>query len=135
MRKIKYIALTIGLILFLSEVSLSQVVKNKLILGLGYYNNNNRLQYLKANTKAKLNGKFQQVAGIHLSFYITVEDPANLLGRAVTNERESQIYLFRRRPNRCGINRQNKPSWLFLKRRKNMMGFIRISILQNPGFK
>jgi hypothetical protein len=87
MRKIKYIALTIGLILFLSEVSLSQVVKNKLILGLGYYNNNNRLQYLKANTKAKLNGKFQQVAGIHLSFYITVEDPANLLGRAVTNEK------------------------------------------------
>jgi len=87
MRKIKYIILTIGLILFLTEVSLSQVVKNKLILGLGYFNNNNQLQYLKANTKAKINGKFQQVTDIHVSFYISSEDPGNLLGKAVTNEK------------------------------------------------
>jgi len=87
MRKIKYILLTIGLILFLTEPSLSQAVKNNLILGLGYYNNNNQLQYLKANTKAKINGKFKQVAGIHISFYITSEDPTNLLGKAVTNEK------------------------------------------------
>lgn len=87
MRKIKYIILTAGLILFLTEVSLSQVAKNNLILGLGYFNNNNQLQYLKANTKAKINGKFQQVADIHLSFYISSEDPANLLGKAVTNEK------------------------------------------------
>ena len=87
MRKIKYIILTAGLILFLTEVSLSQVAKNNLILGLGYFNNNNQLQYLKANTKAKINGKFRQVADIHLSFYISSEDPANLLGKAVTNEK------------------------------------------------
>ena len=87
MRKIKYIILTAGLILFLTEVSLSQVAKNNLILGLGYFNNNNQLQYLKANTKAKIIGKFRQVADIHLSFYISSEDPANLLGKAVTNEK------------------------------------------------
>jgi hypothetical protein len=87
MRKIKYTILTIGLILFLTESSLSQVVKNNLILGLGYYNNNNHLQYLKANTKAKINGKFQQVANIHVSFYISSEDPANLLGKAITNQK------------------------------------------------
>jgi len=87
MRKTKYITLAIGLILFITEVSLSQVVKNNLILGLTYCNNNNMLQYLKANTKAKINGKFQQVAGIHLSFYITAEDPANLLGKAVSNDK------------------------------------------------
>jgi hypothetical protein len=91
MRKTKYITLAIGLILFITEVSLSQVVKNNLILGLTYCNNNNMLQYLKANTKAKINGKFQQVAGIHLSFYITAEDPANLLGKAVTNDKGTAI--------------------------------------------
>ena len=91
MRKTKYITLAIGLILFITEVSLSQVVKNNLILGLTYCNNNNLLQYLRANTKAKINGKFQQVAGIHLSFYITAEDPANLLGKAVTNDKGTAI--------------------------------------------
>ena len=73
--------------IMISGVSFSQAVKNTLILNLGYYNNNNQLQYLKANTKAKINGKFKQVAGIHISFYITSEDPANLLGKAVTNEK------------------------------------------------
>jgi len=87
MRKTKYITLAIGFILLITEVSLSQVVKNNLILGLTYCNNNNLLQYLRANTKAKINGKFQQVAGIHLSFYITAEDPANLLGKAVSNDK------------------------------------------------
>jgi hypothetical protein len=87
MRKTKYVILTIGLLVFIREASLAQVAKNNLILGLGYFNNNNQLQYLKANAKTKTNGKFQQVGGIHLSFYIAAEDPANLLGKAVTNEK------------------------------------------------
>ena len=87
MRKIKYISLMVLLSIIISGVSFSQAVKNTLILNLGYYNDNNKIQYLKAVTKSKINGKFRQVPDIHLSFYITSEDPANLLGKAVTDEK------------------------------------------------
>ena len=68
MKKFKCAALTCVFILLAAGISLAQVEKNKLILGLGYYNDNNRLQYLKANTKAKIDGKFTPVAGIDTAF-------------------------------------------------------------------
>lgn len=93
MKKIKYTGFTIILTLLLAALSSAQVAKNTLIPGLGYFNDNNRVQYLKANTKTKLNGKFKQVSGIHLNFYINSESPANLLGKAVTNDK-GQAILF-----------------------------------------
>jgi hypothetical protein len=86
MRKFKYISLTVLLTIIISGVSFSQAVKNTLILNLGYYNDNNKMQYLKAVTKSKINGKFRQVPDIHVSFYITSDSPSNLLGKAVTND-------------------------------------------------
>ncbi len=85
MKKIRYLALTYLFILLAAGIAHSQVEKNKLILGLSYFNDNNRLQYLKANTKSKINGKFKQVSGIPVSFYIGSESPANLLGRSTTD--------------------------------------------------
>jgi hypothetical protein len=111
MRKIKYIIATTGLILFLTEISFSQVAKNNLILGLGYFNNNNQLQYLKASTKAKISGKFQQVPGIHVSFYIGSEDPVNLLGKAVTNEK-GIAHLFIPPSARAVWNKSSKQSFV-----------------------
>ena len=87
MKKFKFSALTGVFILLATGISLAQVEKNKLILGLGYYNNNNQLQYLKANTKAKIDGKFTQVAGIELRFYIGSESPDHLLGKAKTDDK------------------------------------------------
>jgi len=75
------------LLIIISGVSYSQAVKNTLILNLGYYNDNNKIQYLKAVTKSKINGKFRQVPDIHVSFYITSESPSNLLGKAITNDK------------------------------------------------
>ena len=75
MKKFKFSALTCVFILLATGISLAQVEKNKLILGLGYYNNNNQLQYLKANTKAKIDGRFTPVAEFRLSFYISSESP------------------------------------------------------------
>jgi hypothetical protein len=85
MKKFKYSALTCIFFLLTIGISLAQVEKNKLLLGLTYSNDNNRVQYLKANTKAKINGKFKQVSGITVSFYIGSESPANLLGRSTTD--------------------------------------------------
>ena len=86
MKELKRSAFTCVFILLATGISLAQVEKNKLILGLGYYNDNNQLQYLKVNTKSKINGKFKQVSGIPVSFYISSETPANLLGKAITDD-------------------------------------------------
>ncbi len=93
MKKLKYSALTFVLSLFIAGISLAQVEKNKLILGLGYYNDNNQMQYLKAITKTKINGKFTQVGGIKLSFYIGSEIPSNLLGKASTNDKGQAVLM------------------------------------------
>jgi hypothetical protein len=87
MKKFNRSVLTFILSILVTDIALSQVTKNSLILGLGYYNDNNHMQYLKANTKTKIDGKFKQVGGISLSFYISSASPANLLGKAVTNEK------------------------------------------------
>ncbi len=87
MKKLKYICLSIIFSVFITDLAFSQAAKNNLILGLGYFNDNNQQQYLKANTKTKINGKFQPVAGIGLRFYINSESADNLLGKTVTNEK------------------------------------------------
>jgi len=87
MRKLKYISLTVVLSAFITGMLYSQAAKNNLILGLSYFNNNNQTQFLKANTKTKIDRKFQQVPGIPVSFYIGTVSPANLIGKATTNEK------------------------------------------------
>jgi len=87
MRNIK-IALLAGISFFFTEASFCQgTTKASLILNLGYYNDNNQMQYLKAATKTKVNGKFKFVGGVPVSFYISSEGPANLIGKAITNEK------------------------------------------------
>lgn len=87
MKRFKSAALTGVFMLFAIGISMAQVEINKLILGLGYFNDNNQLQYLKANTKAKIDGRFTPVAGMELRFYISSESPEHLLGRARTNNK------------------------------------------------
>jgi len=86
MKEFKYSALTVAFTLLVTGICIAQVEKPELILGLSYYNDNNHIQYLKANTKAKIDGKFKQISGIPVSFYISSESPANLLGRGTTND-------------------------------------------------
>ena len=93
MKKHNYI--TIALLLFscISIASYAQDAKNDLLLSLSYFNNNNQTQYLTAHTKTKIEGKFQLVAGIQLSFYIGSEAPANLLGKSITNDKGEATVL------------------------------------------
>jgi hypothetical protein len=86
MKELKNIALTFVLTILATGISFAQVEKNKLLLGLGYNNDNNRMQYLKANTKAKIDGKFKPVGGIQVKFYISSESPEHLLGTAKTDD-------------------------------------------------
>lgn len=62
--------------------------KNSLSLTLKYFNNNNQTQYLVVQAKSKIDGKFQQIPNIPVSFYIASETvKENLLGKAITNEK------------------------------------------------
>jgi len=91
--KFTYYALTIAFTLLTSGICLAQAEKNKLILGLGYFNDNNQIQYLKAGTKAKINGRFTPVGLIHLSFYISSESPSHLLGKATTDDKGQAVLM------------------------------------------
>jgi hypothetical protein len=85
MKKFKYTALCFAVTFLAAGICHAQVEKTALVLGLGYYNDNNMMQYLKANTKAKINGKFAPVGGIQVKFYINSESPEHLLGSAKTD--------------------------------------------------
>jgi len=91
MKKVKYAAPILLLALLTTGISLAQAEKNKLSLGLGYYNENNRMQYLKATTKTKIEGKFTPAGGIRVRFYIGSEGPGNLLGAATTDDKGQGI--------------------------------------------
>lgn len=93
MKELKYTLLSFVLALLTAGISFAQAEKNKLMLGLGYYNENNRIQYLKANTKAKIDGKFTPVGGIQIKFFISSESPENLLGSAKTDG-NGQVVFF-----------------------------------------
>lgn len=93
MKIYKYIIFALILFSCISVTSFSQVVKNDLLLTLGYYNSNNQVQYLVAHAKTKIDGKFTMVAGVHLNFYITAEAPANFLGKAITNDKGDATIL------------------------------------------
>jgi hypothetical protein len=68
--------------------------RTALSLNLGYFNNANGTQYLVANAKAKVNGRFQPRPAVPVSFFITGESPSNLLGKAVTNNKgEAVLYV------------------------------------------
>jgi hypothetical protein len=93
MNKFTHTALTIAFTLLTAGICLAQVEKNKLILGLGYFNDNNQIQFLKAGTKAKINNKYTPVAGIHVSFYIDSESPSHLLGKATTDDKGQAVLM------------------------------------------
>ena len=77
-----------------SSVCFSQTEKNKLILNIGYYNNNNKTQFLVAHAKSKIKGKFLPTQGISVTLYINAQTPANVLGKLVTNDKgEASLLL------------------------------------------
>ena len=113
MRKLNCVLVALGLTIFFGGDSYGQVTKNSLILNLGYFNENNQFQYLKAVAKTKINGKFKVVAGIPVTFYITSENPANLLGKAITNDK-GQAVLFIPPSARGEWNKSAKQSFLVI---------------------
>lgn len=87
MKLYRLLSATVMLAWIVNSPVLGQGTKSDLSLNLSYFNKNERLQYLQATAKAKIEGKFQPVAGINLQFYITDEQDSNSLGKATTNEK------------------------------------------------
>jgi hypothetical protein len=68
--------------------------KPTLSLTLKYFNDNNKTHHLLVQAKSKINGKFQQIEGAPVQFYITSDDnKQNLLGIAVTDDKGEAILV------------------------------------------
>lgn len=94
MKKHSYIILSAILLNLIGIAAFSQSAKNDLSLSISYFNSNNHIQYLVAHAKSKIDGKFQQIPGVSLTFYISAESPANIIGKGITNEKgEALIFM------------------------------------------
>jgi hypothetical protein len=94
MKLLRLITALVLLSWIISKPSLGQEPKSVLSLNLSYYNKNEKLQFLQATAKAKVDGKFQPVPGLHLQFFIMNETDSNLLGKSISNEKGmATIYI------------------------------------------
>jgi hypothetical protein len=91
----KLITGCIGLLLSLMPLQLlaqdstdveQDTMKPELNLGLRYHMLNNKIVYLMASTKAKIDGKFKQIRGIKLSLYLDADSAENLIGTLTTDK-------------------------------------------------
>jgi hypothetical protein len=76
---------------FIIHPSMGQGTKSELSLNLGYYNKNERLQFLQATAKSKIDGKFKPVAGLSVQFFITDEQESHSLGKSITDEKGTAV--------------------------------------------
>ncbi len=95
MKKHSYLSIVVVLLSFIGLSVLAQATaKNDLQLSVSYFNSNNKIQYLVAHTKCKIDGKFQLVPNVEISFYISNDSSAtNLLGKATTNEKGEAVLM------------------------------------------
>ncbi len=61
-------------------------VKNNVVLNLGYYMSNNRVMYLMANAKTKVEGKFKPANGITMRLFLGNDSSQNLIGKVITDQ-------------------------------------------------
>lgn len=61
-------------------------VKKTLVLNVGYFMNDNKMIYLKVNTKTKIDTKFQPVKNAVVNLYLDTEADSSFIARVTTNE-------------------------------------------------
>ena len=67
-------------------VTAQDSVKNELILTVSYFMENNKIIYLKANTKNKIDSKFQPIKNIPVRLYLDSESDSSFIGKITTDE-------------------------------------------------
>src|SRR6185312_5451099 len=61
--------------------------KGRLTVALSYVAVNDKLPYLVARAKTKINGRFRPVGGVTLNLYLTDDSSGHLIGEVVTNDK------------------------------------------------
>ena len=75
-----------ALLLTVPSFTLAQdSTKKELVLSLSYYMNNNKVVYIIANTKTKIDKKFQPVAGLPVNIYLDADSSGNLVEKLITD--------------------------------------------------
>jgi hypothetical protein len=67
--------------------------KGSLSIAVSYFNVNNQVPYVSVKVKTKIDGKFQNVAGIPLKLSLNKDSLGTLIGTVLTNERGEAIAL------------------------------------------
>jgi hypothetical protein len=94
-RKYKIRISLLGLLVSLGFVVTAQdSVKHDLILNVSYFMDNNKVIYLKANTKTKIDTKFQPVKNTQLRLYLDTESDSSFIGKATTDETGNAKMIF-----------------------------------------
>ena len=94
--KMKHIYKNLIIILGFLPIALmaQKTEKENLVVGVRYFNNNNKTHHLVFKTKSKVNGKFKNIPDIKLAVYITSDaTKANLIGTITTNDVGDAVLL------------------------------------------
>ena len=87
--KRKYIIRTglLGLLVSLGYIVAAQdSLKHELVLTVSYFMDNNKVIYLKANAKTKIDTKFQPVQNAIVSLYLDNQSDSSFIGKITTDE-------------------------------------------------
>jgi hypothetical protein len=60
--------------------------KRDMVLNLAYFMNNNKVVHINANTKSKIEKKFQPVGNTVVNLYLDAESDSTFIGKVVTNK-------------------------------------------------
>ena len=74
------------LVLLSVMIAAQDSVKHELVLTVSYFMDNNKIVYLKANTKTKIDTKFQPVRNAIVKLYLDTESDSSFIGKVTTDE-------------------------------------------------
>jgi len=84
--KIIFAALFYLMAVPICAISQQDTSKKELVLTLGYYMNNNKVMYVMANAKTKIDGKFKPVKGVVMNLFLDADSAANLIGKLTSDK-------------------------------------------------
>jgi hypothetical protein len=87
-RKYKIRIGLLSLLVSLGFVGVAQdSVKHELVLNVSYFMDNNKIIYLKANAKTKIDTKFQPVKNAIVKLYLDTQSDSSFIGKITTDEK------------------------------------------------
>jgi len=79
--------LVVALLLPVHKAFCQDTKKGRLSIAIGYFTDNNKIPYLVAKVKTKIDGRFKTIAGIPLKLFLNSDSAGNLIANVVTDDK------------------------------------------------